>query len=90
MHTFVFSLCPDFVHVMLPVHSPHRPTMKLTPRLRTLHPEHNLVIHGVPRTWLPQDVTTALEEIGATRSGAPTLGPSPSSFPCARALTVQQ
>ncbi|GHJ84049.1 hypothetical protein NliqN6_0451 [Naganishia liquefaciens] len=47
--------------------------MKFTPRLRSLHAETNLVIHGVPRTWLPQDVTNALEEIGATRSGAPTL-----------------
>ncbi|KAJ9117976.1 hypothetical protein QFC20_000257 [Naganishia adeliensis] len=51
--------------------------MKISPALRSApRPAangHFLVLQGVARTFLPTDVHAALKEIGATRSGAPTL-----------------
>lgn len=71
-----------------PDHHPRREstTMKISPALRSApRPAangHFLVLQGVARTFLPTDVHAALKEIGATRSGAPTLGTSASRFLC--------
>jgi hypothetical protein len=47
-------------------------TMKITSVLRSSS-DCNIVLQGVARSFLPQDLAKVLEEIGATRSGAPTL-----------------
>lgn len=58
------------------LHSSDATTMKLSSSLRAAAKGNYLVLQGVARTFLPSDVQAALAEIGASRSGAPTLGTS--------------